>query len=78
MIEALAPASLVFVCASADSPRAASPADLLETVRRVAPQVPAIAETSPFDAVARAREHGSPVVVAGSLYLAGEIREKLA
>jgi len=32
---------------------------------------------SPFDAVTRAREAGDPIVAAGSLYLAGEIRTLL-
>jgi dihydrofolate synthase/folylpolyglutamate synthase len=78
MIAALAPASIQFVCAAAASPRATSPSDLLDIVRRVAPAVPASAAASPTEALDRARAHGSPVIVAGSLYLAGEIREKLA
>lgn len=78
MISALAPASSVFICTAAASPRACPPPDLLEVVRRMAPDVPAQTAASPGQALAEARAHGTPVVVAGSLYLAGEIREKLA
>jgi dihydrofolate synthase/folylpolyglutamate synthase len=78
MIAAFAPASTMFICTAAASPRAASPSELLAIVTRVAPQVPAAAVSSPIEAIERARAGGSPVVVAGSLYLAGEIRDKLA
>jgi folylpolyglutamate synthase/dihydropteroate synthase len=33
---------------------------------------------NPMEALARAARHGAPVVVAGSLYLAGEIRGGIA
>jgi hypothetical protein len=39
--------------------------------------VAAIAVADPMDALARAATCGSPVVVAGSLYLAGEIRGRI-
>ncbi|MEZ5320023.1 MAG: Mur ligase family protein [Vicinamibacterales bacterium] len=78
MLAALAPAAAAFVCTAARSPRAARPADLLAHARRVAPEVPAEAVADPHAAIARAAALGSPVVVAGSLYLAGDVLADLS
>jgi folylpolyglutamate synthase/dihydropteroate synthase len=78
MVAALAPSASYFVCTAPATPRAMPPSDLLAAVRRVAPGVPVEAAASPIDALARAVTYGSPAVVAGSLYLAGEIRAEWA
>ena len=74
ILRALAPAASHFVCTAPATSRAASPSDLVAAAARVAPTVPAVAAANPADALARAVTLGSPAVVAGSLYLAGEIR----
>jgi len=78
IIGALAPAASVFVFTSPNTPRAAAPDDLVALAASIAPDVPAIAVNDPIAALERARTSGSPVVVAGSLYLAGEIRAVLS
>jgi dihydrofolate synthase/folylpolyglutamate synthase len=77
MLRALAPCASAFICSSPDSPRAATPADIAALVAAHASHVPAMRAAQPLEAVAIARTIGSPVVVAGSLYLAGEVRAKL-
>jgi dihydrofolate synthase/folylpolyglutamate synthase len=73
MIAALAPAASHFVFTSA-SDRAAPPDELLAVAAGVAPAVPATSRARPSDALTHAMTLGNPVIVAGSLYLAGEIR----
>ena len=76
--EALAPSASFFVCTAAKTPRAASPQAVAAAVRTAATGVTIlIAETAEV-ALMGAAPLGSPVVVAGSLYLAGEIRELLS
>ena len=74
MITALAASASHFVFTAAPSERAATPDDLLRVASLVAPGVPAIAVARPPDALMHAMSNGHPTVVAGSLYLAGEIR----
>jgi folylpolyglutamate synthase/dihydropteroate synthase len=78
IVGALAPAASHFFCVGTSSERAATPAELLAIARTEAPGVPASAEPSPLAGLRRAATIGAPVVVAGSLYLAGEIRSILA
>jgi len=78
LLDALAPAASHFVCTAPATHRAADPSDLVAAVRRVAPAIPAEAVAGPVDALARAVTYGSPAVVAGSLFLAGEIRAEWA
>jgi dihydrofolate synthase/folylpolyglutamate synthase len=78
VVAALAPSASHFVCTAPATPRAMPPSDLLAAIRRVAPAVPAEAVAGPIEALARAVTYGSPAVVAGSLYLAGEIRAEWA
>ena len=78
IVAALAEAASHFVCVAVTHERAASPAELMAVARAVAPHVPAVVEAAPLDGLNRAITFGSPVVVAGSLYLAGEIRPILA
>jgi dihydrofolate synthase/folylpolyglutamate synthase len=74
LVSALAPAAALFVVTAASTPRAATPQELLAVSARVAPSIPAVIDARPMRAVMTAALHGSPVIVAGSLYLAGEIR----
>ncbi|MFI5177963.1 MAG: bifunctional folylpolyglutamate synthase/dihydrofolate synthase [Vicinamibacterales bacterium] len=74
ILQALAPAASHFVLTAASGSRAATPAELAAAARIVAPDIPAVEIASPGDALAHAITLGDPVVVAGSLYLAGEVR----
>jgi dihydrofolate synthase/folylpolyglutamate synthase len=74
LVSALAPAAALFVVTAASTPRAVTPQELLAVSARVAPSIPAVIDARPMRAVMTAALHGSPVIVAGSLYLAGEIR----
>lgn len=78
IVAALAPVAAVFVCTAAASPRAATPDGLAAVAARVAPDVAVRVSRDPMDAVDAAAAIGSPVVVAGSLYLAGQVRERLS
>jgi dihydrofolate synthase/folylpolyglutamate synthase len=78
ILAALAPAASHFICTSVAATRSATPEDLAVRAPRVAPRVKAEAVPNPMDALARAAQWGAPVVVAGSLYLAGEIRGGIA
>ena len=77
MIAALAPCAAGFVCTAPDSARAASPSEIAAAARTAAAGVPVLEAPQPLEAIAIARRLGSPVIVAGSLYLAGEVRSKL-
>ena len=74
MLRALAAAASHVTFTAPDSPRAARPAALAEALQRIAPRCPSACVDDPRRAVESAARRGSPVVVAGSLYLAGEIR----
>lgn len=78
LIEAIAPHACAFVCMAMRSPRAARPDDIAQRVRRLAPHLPVVTASSPTAALAAAAPLGGPIIVAGSLYLAGEIRELLS
>jgi dihydrofolate synthase/folylpolyglutamate synthase len=74
MLSALAPVASRFVFTPLASERSASPTDLAATAFAQTPSVPVEIATDPRDAIARAASRGTPVVIAGSLYLAGEVR----
>jgi dihydrofolate synthase/folylpolyglutamate synthase len=76
IVEALAPAASAFVCTAPRTPRATPPAELAALVRQIADGVPAFDVDRPADALRKAMTLGTPIVVAGSLYLAGEIRSE--
>ena len=82
MLAALAPAASRFICTAVDSPRAAPAADIATLARAAAADHPSlgsvVAVTPPIAALEAAVAQGSPVVVAGSLYLAGELRAQLS
>ena len=77
MIAALAECASAFVCTASRSPRALSPVELAAAVRARAPEVPVSQSGSPMAALADALSLGNPAIVAGSLYLAGEILAEL-
>lgn len=70
---ALAPVASMFVCTAPASARAATPDDLAAVAALVAPQVPRVTAATPLEALTHASRHGAPIVVAGSLFLAGDI-----
>lgn len=74
MIDALEPVASAFICTAAQSPRAFTPVELLARADAVAPRVHAEAAASLTEALEIASRLGQPIVVAGSLYLAGEVR----
>lgn len=78
LVTALAPVASHVTCTPVSSSRAASAVALAEAFARLAPHVPVSVATDPLNAIRDAAGHGTPVVVAGSLYLAGEIRSYLS
>ena len=78
VLETLAPVASLFVCTAPVSPTAAAPAELVALATAVAPAVPCVAAHTPREALMLAAGHGSPIVVAGSLFLAGEVLPLLA
>lgn len=78
VLRALAPSASVFVCTASAGPRAATPQHLADEAARVAPAVPRLIAATPLDALVEGARHGDPVVVAGSLFLAGEVLAVLA
>ncbi len=75
IVRALAPRASLFVATAAPSPRAMEPAQLGALCR--ATGVTTVEVDEPGEGVALAARHGTPVVVAGSLYLAGHVRSAL-
>jgi dihydrofolate synthase / folylpolyglutamate synthase len=78
ILEALAPVASHFVFTASDSPRAAPPDYLAEIARASVPMVAVRTAARPMDALAMAIALGDPAVVAGSLFLAGEIRAEIS
>jgi dihydrofolate synthase/folylpolyglutamate synthase len=74
MIRGFARIASHFVFTAPAASRAARPDDLVRAAARVAPGIPAVTFDRPSDALKHATSLGHPVIVAGSLYLAGEIR----
>ncbi len=78
VFRALAPSASVFVCTAPAAARAATPVELAAVASRVAPAVRCVTAATPLDALIRASRHGSPIVVAGSLFLAADILDLVA
>lgn len=74
MIAAFSTSASAFVFTAPVSTRAASPVELAAVAARVAPHLPTSVSDDPRAAIRMAAAVDSPVVVAGSLYLAGEVR----
>lgn len=66
------------VCVAPRSDRALPATELAALVARVAPDIAVTTSGSAIAAVRAAAVHGWPVVVAGSLYLAGEVRAEIS
>lgn len=77
LIAALAPAASRFVCTAARSPRAAAPQQLAATIATILPHMNVATAPDAAKALGELDGSESPIVVAGSLYLAGEIRAEL-
>lgn len=78
VVATLAAGASRIVCTAAASPRAMAPQELAAVLRRCAPGIEVEVAATPREALDRMRGAGSPVVVAGSLYLAGEVRAELS
>jgi dihydrofolate synthase / folylpolyglutamate synthase len=76
MLTSLAPVTASVVCATAPSPRAMTADELAALARDLHLRADAVAD--PVQAVTRACAEGRPVVVAGSIFLIGPVREWLA
>ena len=74
ILRRLSPAASAWLCTAPTTARALDPEELARVAADVAPDVPAMSIPTPADALERACQCGTPAVVAGSLYLAGEIR----
>jgi len=75
MLRELAPVTGMAICTTAPSPRAMTAAELLVLARGQG--LDAEAADDPMAAVTRACESPRPVVVAGSIFLIGAVRERL-
>jgi dihydrofolate synthase/folylpolyglutamate synthase len=73
VLQALAPVASAFVCTAPSTGRAATAVELADIASRVVPDVRCLTAATPLDALTRASHHGSPIVVAGSLFLAADI-----
>jgi dihydrofolate synthase / folylpolyglutamate synthase len=78
ILATLGPVASVFVCTAPQSDRAATPAEMAAVAAEVAPATPRAAVADPFQAITQASVCGSPIVVCGSLYLAGAVRAKVS
>jgi len=74
----LSPVASLFVCTASASARAIAPPDLATIAADIAPQVPRLTAETARDALALASQQNGPIVVAGSLFLAGEILAAVA
>jgi dihydrofolate synthase/folylpolyglutamate synthase len=78
MLAALLPRASCLVCTAPRSSRAEAPEHLMRVAQSLAPDLRITSDIDPLAALSQALEFGSPAVVAGSLYLAGEIRAELS
>jgi folylpolyglutamate synthase/dihydropteroate synthase len=76
MLGALAPVATRTICTTAPSPRAMDAETIADLARLTHPEVEVVPD--PFAAVASACTPGRTVVVAGSIFLVGPVRERLA
>jgi dihydrofolate synthase / folylpolyglutamate synthase len=75
MLQALAPAARLLVCTTAPTPRAMTAAALLDVARALGLEAAAVDD--PMAAVDRAYAASRPIVVAGSIFLLGAVRERV-
>ncbi len=77
MLRPLAGLASKVICTRVDHPRAAVPGDIIRLIERIRPDIPISSTNDVTSAIALAREWTGPeeaIVVAGSLYVAGEAR----
>jgi dihydrofolate synthase/folylpolyglutamate synthase len=77
VLEALLPVTSAVTVTAAPTRRAMPPDELAECVRALAPTRIVHVEAAPADALERAFADGSTVCVAGSIFLAGAVRDAL-
>jgi dihydrofolate synthase/folylpolyglutamate synthase len=73
MFGALLPAVSALVLTRASTPRAADPVAMAARARAIAPALPIVVEPSPHHALDIARRLSSRVIVAGSIFLLGDV-----
>ena len=73
MLRLLAPHASVVVVTRASNPRSADPNDLAAVVRALRPSLPVEIAAGPAQALDAAWRHGPRIVVAGSIFLLGDI-----
>lgn len=78
IVDALAPVASTLVATAAPSPRALPAPELAALCDHATPAVRCVTAPDPEAALDTALMHGSPIVVAGSLYLAGHLRRVIA
>jgi dihydrofolate synthase/folylpolyglutamate synthase len=77
MLRALTPAVSAVVVTRTSNPRSADPIALADAVRAIAPGLPVVAHDSPTDALAAAWALAPRIVVAGSIFLLGDVLKEL-
>jgi dihydrofolate synthase/folylpolyglutamate synthase len=73
IVRALAPVASRFVITRASNPRSHTPEDLATLVRQEAPTLPVLTAPSAADALELAWQHDTSIVVAGSIFLLGDV-----
>jgi dihydrofolate synthase/folylpolyglutamate synthase len=73
IVRALAPAVSAFVVTRASNPRSADPAALAAAARRLAPQRPVHVAANVSDAIDAGFRQSPRIVVAGSIFLLGDV-----
>ncbi|MGE5246676.1 MAG: bifunctional folylpolyglutamate synthase/dihydrofolate synthase [Betaproteobacteria bacterium] len=73
MLGALAPHATALVLTQPPTARAADPAELAQLARTIAPELPAVVELVPRDALRAAWRLSPTIVVAGSIFLLGDV-----
>jgi folylpolyglutamate synthase/dihydropteroate synthase len=77
MLATLAPVVSAFIVTRAPNPRAADPFELAAHASRVAPDIPIVIEATAAAALASAWRLAPRIVVAGSIFLIGEVMNEL-
>jgi len=77
MFRALLPAVSALVVTRASNRRAADPASLAERAGAIAPELPVVVEPSPRDALNAAWRLAPRIVVAGSIFLLGDVMREM-
>ncbi len=73
MLRALLPQTSILIATGASNPRSADPASIADAARAIDPHMPIVVEPERLRALAAAWEHGTRVVVAGSIFLLGDV-----